>query len=136
VASLTSQATIRSAGLPAQTRAKFISVFHQAAGSGLLSGGPANAGPAGSNEPPSLAAELHRLAAEVFTHGYVLAMRWTMVLPIAVVALAAISCLAIRPEGGAARATAQGVEAGQMAGTISSPGSSGQSPGSASGTVS
>jgi hypothetical protein len=74
--------------------------------------------------------------AEVFTHGYVLAMRWTMVLPIAVVALAAISCLAIRPEGGAAPATAQGEQAGQMAGTISSPGSSGQSPGSASGMVS
>jgi hypothetical protein len=130
------QATIRSAGLPAQAREKFISGFHQAAASGLLSGGPANAGPAGANEPPSLAAELHRLAAEVFTHGYVLARRWTMVLPIAVVALAAISCLAIRPEGGAARATAQGEQAGQMAGTISSPGSSGQSPGSASGTVS
>jgi len=135
VASLTSQAAIRSAGLPAQARREFISGFHQAAASGLLSGGPVNGGPAGSNEPPSLAAELHRLAAEVFTHGYVLAMRWTMVLPIAV-ALAAISCLAIRPEGGAARATAQGEQAGQMAGTISSPGSSGQSPGSASGTVS
>jgi len=137
VVSLTSQATIRSAGLPAQARGQFISGFHQAAASGLLSGGPASSGAAGSrNVPPSLVAELHRLAAEVFTHGYVLAMRWTMVLPIAVVALAAVSCLAIRQEGGAARATAQGVEAGQMAGTISSPGSSGQSPGSASGTVS
>ena len=110
---------------------------HRAAASGVLTGGPANSGLAGSRAvPPALAAELHRLAADVFTHGYVLAMRWTMVLPIAVLALAAISCLAIRPEGGAARATAQGVEAGQMAGTISSPGSSGQSPGSASGTVS
>ena len=72
----------------------------------------------------------------MFSHGYVLAMRWTMVLPIAVLVLAAISCLAIRPEGGADRTTAQGEQAGQMAGTISSSGSSGQSPGSTSGTVS
>jgi hypothetical protein len=66
----------------------------------------------------------------------VLAMRWTMVLPIAVVVLAPISCLAIKQDSGADRATAQDVEAGQMAGAISSPGSSGQSPGSASGTIS
>jgi hypothetical protein len=32
----------------------------------------------------------------VFTRGYVTAMRWTMVLPIAVIALAAVSCLAIK----------------------------------------
>jgi len=64
------------------------------------------------------------------------AMRWTMVLPIAVVVLAAISCLAIKREGGADRATAQGGQAGQMAGTMSSPGSSGSAEASsASGTV-
>jgi hypothetical protein len=32
----------------------------------------------------------------VFSQGYVLAMRWTMVMPIAVVVLAAASCLAIK----------------------------------------
>jgi MFS family permease len=137
VASLTSEAASRSAGLPAQVRGPFISGFHQAAASGLLTGSPASSGPASSrNVPPALAAELHRLAAEVFTHGYVTAMRWTMVLPIAVIALAAVSCLAIKREGGADRTTAQGPENTQMAGTISSSGSSGQSPGSASGTVS
>ena len=71
----------------------------------------------------------------MFTNGYVLVMRWTIVLPIAVVVLAAISCLAIKQDSGADRTTAPDVEAGQMAGTISSPGSSGQSPGSASGTI-
>jgi hypothetical protein len=134
VASLTSQAAIRSAGLPAQVRGPFISGFHQAAAAGLLTGSPASSGP--RSVPPALAAELQRLAAEVFTHGFVLAMRETMVLPIAVIVLAALSCLAIQPEGGAARATAQDEQTGQMAGTISSPGSSGHSPGSASGTVS
>jgi len=64
----------------------------------------------------------------------VIAMRWTMVMPIAVVALAAASCLLIRNQAaGQDRATADGAESGQMAGTISSPGSSGQSPGSSSG---
>jgi hypothetical protein len=57
-----------------------------------------------------------------------------MVMPIAVVALAAASCLFIRNQAaGQDRATADGDESGQMAGTISSPGSSGQSPGSSSG---
>jgi MFS family permease len=137
VASLTSQATVRSAGLPAQAREQFIRGFHQAAATGLLSGSPGSAAPKGT--PPALAAELARLGAEVFSHGYVLAMRWTMVLPIAVVALAAVSCLAIRQESGADRSAAQGEQAGQMAGTISSSGSSGSvgnSPGSASGTAS
>ena len=63
-----------------------------------------------------------------------------MVLPIAVVALAAVSCLAIRNKaGGQDRAAASAADSGQMAGTISSPGSSGslgQSPGSSPGTAS
>jgi hypothetical protein len=84
----------------------------------------------------ALAAQLHRLAAEVFTQGYVLAMR-TMVMPIAVVALAAVSCLALGGKaGGQDRSAAPGAESGQMAGTISSPGSSGQSPGNSAGTSS
>jgi hypothetical protein len=61
-------------------------------------------------------------------------MRWTMVLPISVVGLAAASCLAIKKDVGLERAAVPGEERGQMAGTISSPGSSGQNPGSSSGT--
>jgi hypothetical protein len=102
----------------------------------LLNGSPAGSG-AQPGIPGTLAARLHRLAAEVFTQGYVLAMRWTMVMPIAVVALAAVSCLAIRSKpGGQDRTAAPGAESGQMAGTISSPGSSGQSPGNSAGTAS
>ena len=81
---------------------------------------------------------LHRLGAEVFSAGYVHAMRWTMILPIAVVALAAASCLLLKNKagGGQGPAPVADAEPGQMAGTISSPGSSGQSPGSSSGTTS
>jgi EmrB/QacA subfamily drug resistance transporter len=140
--SLVSQATIRSAALPAAYRAPFVSGFRQAAATGLLTGGSGN--PAASRGvPAALAAQLQRLGAEVFSQGYVLAMRWTMVMPIAVVVLAAASCLAIRNRT-PAPADADGADgsgSGQMAGTISSPGSlgslgsSGQSPGSSSGTA-
>jgi hypothetical protein len=70
----------------------------------------------------------------------VLAMRWTMVMPIAVVALAAASCLAIKNNTNSQDPTAaSAADWGQMAGTMSSPGSSGsvgQSPGSSSGMAS
>jgi MFS family permease len=139
VSSLTSQATAASASLPPSARGPFVSGFRQAAASGLIGGAPAGAAaPAGTS--PGLAAQLRRLGAEVFPQGYVVAMRWTMVLPIAVVALAAASCLALRSKaGGQGGATAADADSGQMAGTISSPGSSGslgQSPGSSSGPAS
>jgi EmrB/QacA subfamily drug resistance transporter len=135
VSSLTSQATAASASLPPQARGPFVSGFRQAATSGLIGGAPTASAPAGTS--PGLTAQLRRLGAEVFSQGYVHAMRWTMILPIAVVALAAVSCLAIRNRpAGADRAPAPDADAGQMAGTISSPGSSGQSPGSSSGTLS
>src|SRR6202012_141176 len=134
--SLASQGSIHAAALPAPSRAPFVNGCRQAAASGVLTGGGSGSSAASTKGlPASLAAELQRLATEVFSQGYVLAMRWTMVMPIAVVILAAASCLAIqnRPgrQGGAAGSDAA---SGQMAGTISSPGSSGQSPGSASGT--
>jgi EmrB/QacA subfamily drug resistance transporter len=132
--SLASQAAIRSAALPAQVRAPFIAGVRQAAAGGLLTGGASGSGAAPRGTSAALAAQLQRLGAEVFSHGYVLAMRWTMVMPIAVVILAAASCLLIRNQAaGQDGATADGAESGQMAGTISSPGSSGQSPGSSSG---
>ncbi|HLK79451.1 MAG TPA: DHA2 family efflux MFS transporter permease subunit [Streptosporangiaceae bacterium] len=133
VSALTSQATTAAASLPPQARGPFVSSFQRAASTGLIGGAPASsAAPAGAS--PGLAAQLRRLGAEVFSEGYVHAMRWTMILPIAVVALAAVSCLAIRNNTAGQDQTA--VPGPQMAGTISSSGSSGQSPGSASGTVS
>ncbi len=138
VSSLTSRATAVSASLPAPARGPFVSGFRQAAASGLIGAPASSAAPAGTS--PGLAAQLRRLGAEVFPQGYVTAMRWTMVLPIAVVALAAASCLALRSKArGQDGATAADADSGQMAGTISSPGSSGslgQSPGSSSGTAS
>jgi EmrB/QacA subfamily drug resistance transporter len=121
-AELGSQAVIKSAALPPQARGPFIAGIQHSAASGLIGGAPASGGTGGTpGVPAALQAELRRLAGEVFSQGYVLAMRWTMVMPIAVVVLAAASCFAIR-----SRASAQDQPtAPQMAGTINSPGPSG-----------
>jgi EmrB/QacA subfamily drug resistance transporter len=136
VASLTTEATSRSAALPAPVRAEFIGGIRNAAASGLIGGGTTSAPPPGT--PPALAAQLRQLGTEVFSHGYVLAMRWTMVMPIAVVFLAAVSCVAIKQNKGQHPTAAPAAGAGQMAGTMSSPGSSGSigsSPASGPGTA-
>jgi hypothetical protein len=133
VASLTSEATTRSAGLPAAVRAPFIAGFRQAAASGLVGGSTSTSAPAGT--PHALVLELQRLGAIVFTDGFVHAMRWTMVMPIAVVALAALSCIGIRRVA-AGPASPPSVQDVQMTGATSSPGSSGSpdhNPGSSSG---
>src|SRR5205807_4307223 len=97
-ASLASQATTRSAQLPPKLREPFISAFTKASSSGLQPGSSAGfTAPRGT--PPATAAELQRLGTETFSHGYVTAMQWTMVLPIAMVALAAVSCLLVRNRG-------------------------------------
>jgi EmrB/QacA subfamily drug resistance transporter len=131
VASLTAEATSRAAALPASVRGPFIDGIRGADASGLVGGGPGPAAPKGA--PPALVAELRQLGATVFSHGYVEAMRWTMVMPIAVVFLAAVSCLAIRRTGAQAGRPAPAAAPGQMAGSMSSPGSSaGRGPGTTS----
>jgi EmrB/QacA subfamily drug resistance transporter len=139
VASLTSEATSRSVALPPQLRAPFVTGFRHAASSGLVggsgTGSAASAAPRGTS--PSVLAELRRLGAEVFSNGYVHAMRWTMLMPIIVVGIAAVSCLGIRRVAGGSRPATTPDASAQMTGATSSPGSSGstgQSPGSSSGT--
>ena len=140
VASLTSQATIRSAGLPAPVRGPFVSGFRQAAASGLLTGGSGSAPGGTPGAPAALAAQLRRLGAEVFSNGYVLAMRWTMVMPIAVVVLAAAELLCHQEQGrrpgpfGGARRT--GRSDGRDHRARPAHRLAGQSPGSSSGTAS
>jgi EmrB/QacA subfamily drug resistance transporter len=137
VSALTSQATAKAAALPQRYRGPFVNGFRQSAARGALTGGASGSAPGRApGTSPALAAQLQRLAHEVFTQGYVQAMRWTMVMPIAVVVLAAVSCLAIRNGVGGPPGPAAGDDSGQMAGTISSSGPAGNSPGSSSGTVS
>jgi EmrB/QacA subfamily drug resistance transporter len=113
---LTAQASKQAAALPPSFRAPFVAGFRQAATS-LTGGAPTPHFPPGT--PHSLVAEVTRLGALAFTDGYVPAMRQTMIMPIVVVAVAALSCLAIKqarrqPTGPAApQAPAQTETGGQ-----------------------
>jgi hypothetical protein len=96
-AALAGQARQRSAGLPPQARQNLVSGFSHAAKSGAGVGTGQGGGfrpPAGM--PAQLAHQIEEIAHAVFTNGYVAAMRATMVLPIVVLAVGALSCLAIR----------------------------------------
>ena len=95
--SLTSQATTRTAALPAQVRGPFIAAIHNSASAGISVGAGQNGGvklPAGL--PAQLVAEVTRIGHAIFTFGYVDAMRSTMAMPIVLLAVGALSCLAIK----------------------------------------
>jgi EmrB/QacA subfamily drug resistance transporter len=98
VSSITGQASTRSAALPAQVRGRFVSEIRHSAQNGIQVGAGQNGGSThlGQGAPPQLVAEIARIAHDVFTFAYVTAMRQTMVMPVALLALAALSCLAIR----------------------------------------
>jgi EmrB/QacA subfamily drug resistance transporter len=81
VSSLTAQAQQRAAGLPGPVRDKLISGFQSAAKSGLEEGS---------------GQKLTGLAGQIFTRGFVDAMRPTMLVPIVLLLVAAASCLLIQ----------------------------------------
>jgi EmrB/QacA subfamily drug resistance transporter len=127
VSAMTAQAATRSAALPPQVRGRFVAGIDSSAKNGIQVGAGQSGGSAnlGSGLPARIVAELARIAHDVFAFAYVTAMRQTMLLPIILLGVGALSCLAIKegkraPEPGA-------VAVDQMAGTISSPGSSGTS---------
>src|SRR5262249_14712334 len=99
-AALHAQAVHASAQLPPQIRGPFVSAFNAAGTSGLEVGRGQTGGslhvPAGL--PADLVSQLQHLAASVFGHGFVEAMRPTLVVPIALVLLAAVATLAARRE--------------------------------------
>ena len=97
VSTLTSQAASRSAALPPQVRQRFVTEIQHSASSGIQVGAGQNGGMARqSGLPASLAAEVARIGHDVFTFAYVEAMRSTMILPVVLLAVGALSCLALR----------------------------------------
>jgi EmrB/QacA subfamily drug resistance transporter len=112
--SMASQARARAAALPPQLRAHFIAGVRQSAGNGIKVGAGQNGGVARqAGLPAHLAAEVARIGHDVFTFGFVDAMRATMILPVVLLAVGAASCLAISrhrraPEGGMAAAAPAG----------------------------
>ena len=81
VAALTSQAELRGAGLPAAARHKLVTGFQAAAKGGLEEGSGHH---------------LTGLGGQIFTHGFVDAMRPTMYTPIVLLLVGAASCAFIK----------------------------------------
>jgi len=99
---LREQAVQRAPALPDAFRGRFVEAFNSAAGGGLEVGrgqtGTALSIPPGV--PPQVAHQILQLADTVFTNAYVTAMRPTLLLPMVVVALAAVTTLVVvqRPQ--------------------------------------
>ena len=124
---LTSQARSRTAALPPAARDQVIAGFQGAARSGVGIG----AGQGGSSVhlpaglPAGLVPGIERVFQAIFTNGFVEAMRWTLVMPLAILVIGAISCLLLRrtpalaadaPGGWAAGGGAAGTPDGAAAG--------------------
>jgi EmrB/QacA subfamily drug resistance transporter len=98
VSSIANQAATRSAALPPQVRGRFVSEIDSSAKSGIQVG----AGQSGGSThlahglPAQVVAEITRIAHDVFTFAFVTAMRQTLVMPIILLAVGALSCLAIK----------------------------------------
>jgi EmrB/QacA subfamily drug resistance transporter len=98
VSAMAAQASARSAALPPQVRGRFVAGIENSAKNGIQvgtgqSGGSTNLGP---GLPARVAAEIARIGHDVFTFAYVTAMRQTMILPIILLGVGALSCLAIK----------------------------------------
>ncbi|MEU8343103.1 DHA2 family efflux MFS transporter permease subunit [Spirillospora sp. NPDC048832] len=99
---LRDEASARSSALPADVRPGFVQGFANAAKGGLEVG----AGQSGAEQqlppgvPPNVAHRVHELAGQVFSHGFVHAMKPTMWLPIAVILLSAAACLTLKGRKG------------------------------------
>lgn len=116
---LKSQAAARAGALPAQLRRQFVDAYSQAAQGGLQvgrgqSGAAAAQLPAGL--PPQVVQQLAQISHDVFVAAFVEAMKATLYLPVAILALAALSCLLIQRRAAAAAASegAEGREAARQ----------------------
>ena len=98
VSAMADQASARSAALPPQVRGRFVAGIENSAKNGIQvgagqSGGSTRLGPGLSAQ---VAAEVARIGDDVFTFAYVTAMRQTTLLPIILLGVGALSCLAIK----------------------------------------
>jgi EmrB/QacA subfamily drug resistance transporter len=104
VSAMTSQASARTSGLPPQVRGPIMSQIQQSAKNGIQVGAGQN-GSAAHRIPgatPGLVAEIGRIIHEVFSFAYVTAMKQTMILPVVLLGIGALSCLALKGGNGKA----------------------------------
>ncbi len=97
VSAMHAQAITRSAALPPRVRGPFIAQIQHSASNGIQVGAGQNGGSSAlPGLPARLVAEIARIGHDVFTFGYVTAMRSTMLFPVILLAIAALSCLLLR----------------------------------------
>jgi len=119
VSAMNSQAQTRSAALPPAVRGRFITEIHNSASNGIQVGAGQNGGISGqAGLPAQLAAEVARIGHDVFTSGYVQAMRSTMLLPVILLAVGAVSCFALRERKPAAEPPAAGTAEAAAPGAV------------------
>ncbi len=94
--SLPAAAAQRSGSLPPQARSHFIAGFATAAQHGEAASPTQGNVKLPPGTAPALASEIHKIASEVFSAGYVTAMHATMIVPIGLLVVASLSCLAIK----------------------------------------
>jgi EmrB/QacA subfamily drug resistance transporter len=110
---LYAQAQANAASLPPAYRGGFVQGFHNVGSKGLEVG----AGQSGAKLPPGTPEQVARLALQTFHEGYTAAMRATMVLPLAVLALAALGVLLVKqPRTGDRTPAGEKLPAGAPAG--------------------
>jgi EmrB/QacA subfamily drug resistance transporter len=90
------QAVIHAASLPAAYRDQFVAAFSSVAANGFEIGTGQNGAKLPPGLPPDVAQQITTLAHDVFVTGYIDALKPTLVLPIAVLALTALSTLLIK----------------------------------------
>jgi EmrB/QacA subfamily drug resistance transporter len=95
-AALPTAARVRAGVLPPQVRSHFVAGFTKAAQSGAAVGQGGSHFKLPPGTQPSVLATIGRVAREAFSFGYVTAMHQTMIMPIAVLGIAALSSLAIK----------------------------------------
>jgi hypothetical protein len=89
------QAVTAATHLPPAFRAPFIDGFAQAAKSGLQVGRGQTGASLPANLPAAVVATVERLVHDVFVNGYVIAMRPTVGVAVAVLAVASLTCLLV-----------------------------------------
>jgi EmrB/QacA subfamily drug resistance transporter len=90
------QAVAHAAALPAAYREQFIAAFSSVAANGFEIGTGQNGAKLPAGLPPAVAQQLTSLAHDVFVTAYIDALRPTLVVPIVVLALTALSALLIK----------------------------------------
>ncbi len=92
---LREQAVAVSGQVPASFRQRFVDTFAQVGKGGLEVGGRQAAGQLPAGTPASIAQQLRQVFHDVFVNGYVNAMRPTLAVPVGLLLIGALSCLAI-----------------------------------------